>query len=87
MAEQLEGPLGGGLHEAPRVLEKVRMAELGHEAIRNTRPRPISPYHSDMCLGMGARFVRSPKVEGAPDEALGALLGQPEEVVSQGQRQ
>lgn len=49
------------LYKDPELLEKVRVADLGQEAIRNTRPRPISPYYSDMSLKMGAQFVQSLK--------------------------
>ncbi|QIN80934.1 extracellular solute-binding protein [Rubrobacter marinus] len=75
------------LYEDGEVLEGVRVAELGREAIQNTRPRPISPYYSDMSLKMGTQFVRSLKGEVAPEEALGALQGELEEIVRQGQQQ
>ncbi len=74
------------LYDDPEVLEKVRVAELGQEAIQNTRPRPISPYYSDMSLRMAAQFVRSLKGEVAPGEALGILQGELEEVVRRGQQ-
>ena len=75
------------LYEDPEVLEKVRVADLGQEAIRNTRPRPVSPYYSDMSLRMAGQFVRSLRGEVAPGEALGVLQGELEEIVRQGQQQ
>ena len=73
------------LYEDPEVLEKVRVAELGQEAIQNTRPRPISPYYSDMSLRMSAQFARSLKGEAPPAEVLGTLRENLEEIISQGQ--
>ncbi len=75
------------LYEDPEVLEKVRVAELGQEAIQNTRPRPISPYYSDMSLKMAEQFVRSLRGNVTPEEALGVLEGELEEIVRQSQQQ
>lgn len=75
------------LYEDPEVLEKVRVAELGQEAIQNTRPRPISPYYSDMSLKMAEQFVRSLRGDVTPEEALGVLQGELEEIVRQSQQQ
>ena len=75
------------LYKDPQVLEKVRVAELGQEAIQNTRPRPVSPFYSDMSLAMGSQFVRSLKGEASPEEALGTLQGELEEIVRQGRQQ
>ena len=80
-------PTRQNLYEDPEVLEKVRVADLGQEAIRNTRPRPVSPYYSDMSLRMAGQFVRSLRGEVAPGEALGVLQGELEEIVRQGQQQ
>ena len=74
------------LYDDPEVLEKVRVAELGQEAIQNTRPRPISPYYSDMSLKMGSQFVRSLKGDVEPAEALGILQDELGEIVRQGQQ-
>lgn len=80
-------PTRKDLYEDPEVLEKVRVAELGQAAIQNTRPRPISPYYSDMSLRMAAQFARSLKGEVTPEEALAILQGELEEIVRQGQQQ
>lgn len=76
-------PTREGLYEDPEVLEKVRVADLGREAIQNTRPRPISPFYSDMSLRMGTQFVSSLKGEIPPEEALANLQGELEEIVRQ----
>jgi multiple sugar transport system substrate-binding protein len=80
-------PTRQALYEDPEVLEKVRVAELGQEAIRNTRPRPVSPFYSDMSLRMAKQFSRSLKSEAPPEEVLGTLRGELEEIVRQGEQQ
>jgi len=65
----------------------VRIAELGQEAIKNTRPRPVSPFYSDMSLRMAAQFVRSLRGDVPPDEVLSTLQDELEEIVDQGRQQ
>jgi multiple sugar transport system substrate-binding protein len=74
------------LYQDEEVLQNVRVAELGQEAIRNTRPRPVSPFYSDMSLKMAAQFVRSLKGEATPDEVLATLQGELEEIIEQGRQ-
>ncbi len=38
------------------MLKKVPVAALGKESLENARPRPISPYYSDMSLVMADHF-------------------------------
>jgi multiple sugar transport system substrate-binding protein len=74
------------LYEDREVLEKVRVAELGQEAIRNTRARPVSPFYSDMSLRMAKGFATSLRGEAPPEEVLGTLSGELEEIVRQGEQ-
>jgi multiple sugar transport system substrate-binding protein len=74
------------LYKDEEVLQKVRVAELGQEAIRNTRPRPVSPFYSDMSLKMAAQFIRSLKGEATPDEVLATLQSELEEIIEQGRQ-
>lgn len=80
-------PSRQALYEDPEVLEKVRVAELGQEAIRNTRPRPVSPYYSDMSLRMADGFAASLRGETPPEETLRTLKGELEEIIAQGDGQ
>ena len=80
-------PTRRALYEDREVLEKVRVAELGQEAIRNTRPRPVSPFYSDMSLRMAEQFVRSLRGEAPPAEVLGTLRGQLQGIIAQGEQQ
>ncbi len=79
-------PTRQALYEDAEVLEKVPVAELGQEAIRNTRPGPVSPYYSDMSLRMAAGFAASLRGEAPPEEVLGTLQGEIEEIVRQGEQ-
>ncbi len=74
------------LYEDEEVLQNVRVAELGQEAIQNTRPRPVSPFYSDMSLRMAGQFVRSLKGDATPDEVLATLQEELEEIVDQGKQ-
>ncbi len=75
------------LYEDEDILQGVRVAELGQEAIRNTRPRPVSPVYSDMSLRMAAQFVRSLRGEVPPAEVLSTLQDELEEIIDQGRQQ
>ena len=75
------------LYEDEEILREVRVAELGQEAIKNTRPRPVSPFYSDMSLRMAAQFVRSLRGDVPPGEALSTLQDELEEIVEQGRQQ
>jgi multiple sugar transport system substrate-binding protein len=74
------------LYEDEEILREVRVAELGQEAIKNTRPRPVSPFYSDMSLRMAAQFVRSLRGDVPPGEALSTLQDELEEIVDQGRQ-
>jgi multiple sugar transport system substrate-binding protein len=74
------------LYQDEELLQNVRVAELGQEAIKNTRPRPVSPFYSDMSLKMAAQFIRSLKGEAPPDEVLATLQGELEEIIEQGRQ-
>ena len=75
------------LYEDEEVLKGVRVADLGRDAIQNTRPRPISPFYSDMSLKMASQFVGSLKGDVPPEEALGTLQEELGEIVREGQQQ
>ncbi|BBL80449.1 ABC transporter substrate-binding protein [Rubrobacter xylanophilus] len=85
----LEGsrlPTRSGLYEDREVLRKVPVARLGKEAIiRNSRPRPVTPYYSDMSLRMAEQFSASLKGEIPPEEAVGALQRELEQLIERGE--
>src|SRR5215216_663271 len=75
------------LYEDEELLAEVRIAELGQEAIQNTRPRPVSPFYSDMSLRMAEQFNASLNGEVAPEEATQTLQEELEQIIEQGRQQ
>ena len=75
------------LYEDEELLAEVRVAELGQEAIQNTRPRPVSPFYSDMSLRMAEQFNTSLNGEVAPEEATQTLQEELEQIIEQGRQQ
>jgi multiple sugar transport system substrate-binding protein len=71
------------LYEDEEVLERVPVASLGYEALQNARPRPASPYYSDMSLRMAKQFNDSVKGEISPEQALETLEEELQEIVNQ----
>ena len=67
-------PTRQSLYDDQEVQQNVPVARLGQEAIiQNSRPRPISPYYSDMSLKMADQFSASLKGEVSPEQAVATL--------------
>ena len=73
-----------GLYEDEEVLEKLAVARLGREVLENARPRPVSPYYSDMSLAMAEQFNAALKGEVPVEVALENLQRELQEIVDQG---
>ena len=71
------------LYEDREILSKVPVARLGKEAIQSTKPRPVSPYYSDMSLVMADKFNDSLKGEVPVELALEELQGELQNIVDQ----
>ena len=71
------------LYEDEELLEKVPVAALGKESLRNTRPRPISPYYSDMSLVMAEYFNEALTGSVSVGEALRDMQGELQDIVDQ----
>ena len=72
------------LYDDEEVLEKLPIAELGREALENARPRPVSPYYSDMSLAMAEQFNAALKGEVPVERALENLQSELQNIVDQG---
>ena len=88
--QQKRRALGGGylptledLYDDREILDEVPVIALGKEAILNTRPRPVSPYYSDMALEMAEQFNASLKGDVPPEEAAGTLQEQLQNIIEQ----
>ena len=66
-------PTRKSLYEDEEILEKVPVIRLGKEALQRTKPRPVSPYYSDMSLKMAEQFNLSLKGETPPQDAIKTL--------------
>ncbi|WP_228282111.1 ABC transporter substrate-binding protein [Rubrobacter tropicus] len=71
------------LYEDEEILDKVPVIALGSEAIQSSRPRPVSPYYSDMSLEMAEQFNACLKGEVSPQEAVGTLQEQLQNIADQ----
>jgi len=79
-------PSRTALYDDRELLEKVPVVRLGREAIENTRPRPVSPFYSDMSLAMSDAFIDSLNGEVEPAEALSALQEELNRIIEQGRQ-
>ena len=58
---------------------------LAKEALQHTRPRPVSPYYSDMSLEMAEQFNASLSGDTPPEEAARTLKRELESIIQQSQ--
>ncbi len=77
-------PTRQSLLEDQEILDKVPVISLGREAIQNTRPRPVSPYYSDMSLRMAKQFNASLRGNVSPEDAVRTLQEELTTIVKQG---
>jgi multiple sugar transport system substrate-binding protein len=69
------------LYGDEEVKKKVPVAALGKEALQSARPRPISPYYSDMSLVMAEYFNEALKGSTPVDQALRGMQGELQTIV------
>jgi multiple sugar transport system substrate-binding protein len=84
----LEGaylPTRSDLYDDPEIQDTVPVVALAKEALQHTRPRPVSPYYSDMSLEMAEQFNASLKGETTPEEAARTLKNGLEDIIEQSQ--
>src|SRR5215216_543461 len=85
----LEGsylPTRSALYSDQEIQEKVPVVALAQEALQHTRPRPVSPYYSDMSLEMAEQFNASLSGDISPEEAARTLKEQLERFIKEGQQ-
>jgi multiple sugar transport system substrate-binding protein len=78
-------PTRSHLYDDPEIQESVPVVALAKEALQHTRPRPVSPYYSDMSLEMQDLFNASLKGDTTPEEAARTLKSELETIIQQGQ--
>jgi multiple sugar transport system substrate-binding protein len=67
------------------ILNQVPVVKLAKEAIDRTRPRPVSPYYSDLSLKMSEGFNTALKGEMSPEQAVETLQTEMQQIIEEGQ--
>jgi multiple sugar transport system substrate-binding protein len=75
------------LYDDAEIQESVPVVALAKEALQHTRPRPVSPYYSDMSLEMAEQFNASLIGEVTPEQAAQTLQSELEKFIEQGQEE
>ena len=78
-------PTRTALYDDPEIQDSVPVVPLAREALQHTRPRPVSPYYSDMSLEMQEQFNASLAGDTTPEEAARTLKEELENFIRQGQ--
>jgi multiple sugar transport system substrate-binding protein len=72
------------LYDDPEIRDGVPVVALAKEALRNSKPRPVSPYYSDMSLEMADQFHASLNGDVSPEEAARTLQEELESLIEEG---
>src|SRR5215203_153770 len=78
-------PTISDLYDDPEIQNSVPVVALAKQALQHTRPRPVSPYYSDMSLEMQEQFNASLKGDTTPGEAARTLKSELESIIQEGQ--
>lgn len=78
-------PTRAALYEDRQIIDAIPVVELAPEALARTRPRPRSPYYSDMSLRMAEQFNNVVAGDVEPQSAASTLQEQLQQIVDQGQ--
>ena len=77
-------PTRSDLYDDPEIQDTVPVVALAKEALQHTRPRPVSPYYSDMSLEMQEQFNASLKGDTTPEEAARTLKSELQSIIQEG---
>jgi multiple sugar transport system substrate-binding protein len=73
------------LYDDQEIRDNVPVVALAKEALQHTKPRPVSPYYSDMSLEMAEQFNSSLTGEATPEQTAQNLQRQLERFIEEGQ--
>ncbi len=77
-------PTLSALYEEEDIINKLPAVKLGGEAVKNSRPRPVSAYYSDMSLELAEGYNNALKGEVAADEAVTTIEESLQSIIEQG---
>lgn len=72
-------------YEDEELLSEVPVMALGEEALRSARPRPVSPFYSDMSLAMAEGFSAVLRGDAEPEQVVEDLQVELEEITRMGE--
>lgn len=79
-------PTLNALYDDGELREQVPLLALAKTALKNTKPRPVSPYYSDMSLEMADQFNACLKGNQSPEVTGRDLQTRLEEFIRQGEQ-
>ena len=74
-------PTLNALYDDREILEEVPVVALSREALQNARPRPISPYYSEMSREMAEQFNNVLRGAISPEEAVETLQSELQRII------
>ena len=77
-------PTLNALYDDREILEEVPVVALSKEALQNARPRPVSPYYSQMSRTMAEQFNKVLTGATSPEEAVETLQSDLQQIIEQG---
>jgi multiple sugar transport system substrate-binding protein len=77
-------PTSNTLYEDREILEEVPIIALFKEVLQNARPRPVSPYYSEMSRTMAEQFNRVLTGATSPEGAVETLQSELQQIVEEG---
>jgi multiple sugar transport system substrate-binding protein len=77
-------PTLNALYNDREILEEVPVVALSSKALQNARPRPISPYYSEMSRQMAEQFNNVLRGAISPEVAVETLQGELQRIIQQG---
>src|SRR5215218_1043616 len=72
------------LYDDREILEEVPVIALSKEALQNARPRPVSPYYSQMSRKMSEQFNKVLTGATSPEEAVETLQSELQQIIEEG---
>ena len=76
-------PTLNALYDDREIREEVPMVALSKEALQNARPRPVSPYYSQMSRTMAQRFNSVLTGATSPKESVETLQSELQQIIEQ----
>ena len=80
----LSAPTLNTLYDDREILKEVPVVALSKEALQNARPRPVSPYYSQMSRTMAEQFNKVLTGAISPEEAVETLQSELQQIIEEG---